>query len=84
MDQKAEIATKITEMFREHLNINVPAHDTDLIGMGLLDSLALVDLILKIEEEMGIAVNMEELEIEDFRTVDTIATYLMTLKSAAA
>src|SRR5207302_1753638 len=47
--------------------------DTDLLETGLLDSLLIVDLLLHIERELGRTLPMETLELEDFRTLVTIA-----------
>ncbi|MDH3592050.1 MAG: acyl carrier protein [Planctomycetota bacterium] len=84
MERKTDIAAQVTRMFQDHLNIKVPGPDTDLVAQGMLDSLALVDLILRIEEDMGVVVDMETLEIEDFRTVHSISDYLIAARNGSA
>jgi methoxymalonate biosynthesis acyl carrier protein len=64
---------RLTALFRTHLHLEVPSLDTDLLETGLLDSLLIVELLLHIERELGRTLPMEELELEDFRTLTTIA-----------
>jgi len=40
-----------------------------LIESGLLDSLALVELVFAIEQELGVQIPAERLEVERFRTL---------------
>ena len=64
---------RLKALFRAHLHLEVPSPDTDLLETGLLDSLLIVELLLHIERELGRTLPMEELELEDFRTLATIA-----------
>ena len=72
----AGTADTVVGIFRDQLAIEIPAHDTDLIDSGLLDSLAMVSLIVQIEAEFGFAVAIDELDIEDFRSAGKIAAYI--------
>jgi D-alanine--poly(phosphoribitol) ligase subunit 2 len=65
-------------MFSTHLHIEIPSADLDLFEAGVLDSLAFVELLLHLEEEFGIRVPMEELEIDNFRTVRRIAQFVVS------
>jgi acyl carrier protein len=67
---------KILLILRDQLAIDVPAPDTDLIASGSLDSLALVELLLRIEESVGVAIPVEELDLRDFRSVRSIGALL--------
>ena len=42
----------------------------------MLDSLALVELIFAIEREFGVTIPLEELEIDSFRSVTSIADFV--------
>jgi D-alanine--poly(phosphoribitol) ligase subunit 2 len=64
---------RITKIFADHLNVEVPSHDTDLLDAQLLDSMGIVDLLLHIEDQLGVRIGLEELEIKDFRSVALIA-----------
>lgn len=48
----------------------------DLFESGLLDSLGLIELLVQIEEEMGIKLEPTEVDREDFNTPDKIINYL--------
>lgn len=67
---------RVNKLIRDVLHIEVETIDADLIETGVLDSLALVDLIFHIEQELGISVRLEEASVEYFRTVRGIANLL--------
>ena len=64
---------QIRALFSEVLNIEVPSDETDLIDGGFLDSLALVELLVEIEQRFGVAIPLDDLDIDDFRSVARIA-----------
>jgi acyl carrier protein len=66
-------ADRVRLLIREVLSIEVPSDDTDLFDSGLFDSLALVSVIAEVEEEFGIRIELEELDVERLRSVDRIA-----------
>ncbi len=68
-----EIVARIQRIFEESLNMAAPSPDTDIIETALLDSLGLVTLLFGIEQEFGREIPLESLEIDDFRTIETIA-----------
>jgi acyl carrier protein len=70
------VCDRITRLIRESLGLDVPSPDTDLIESGLLDSLALVSLLAEIEREFGFELPLDTLEVDDFRTVETAASYV--------
>ncbi len=63
----------VLEVFRAALGIEVPSPDTDVIELGLLDSLALVTLVFELEQRCSISIPFETLDVDDFRTVQSIA-----------
>ena len=75
---------EISAIFREVLNIELPSNDVDVIDSGLLDSLALVTLLFEIEQRTGIEVPFETLDLDDLRTVDTMAVAVRRLSEQAA
>ena len=60
-------------LFTDKLNIDVPSADADLIESGLLDSLRLVELLLEIEAGLGHRIPIDEIELDDLRSVARIA-----------
>ena len=76
------VVEQLHGLFREALNIEVPSHETDLIEAGLLDSLALVELLFEIEQRFAVDLALEELDIDSFRTLDRLAAVIASQKSA--
>jgi len=63
---------QIIQLFAEKLNVEVPCADTDLIETGLLDSLRLVELLLEIEASLGCRIPVDEIDLDDLRSVNRI------------
>jgi acyl carrier protein len=70
------IVSRIQHIFEEVLSISAPAPQTDIIEAELLDSLALVTLLFEIEQEFGLQIPLESLEIDDFRSIERIARFV--------
>src|SRR2546427_2025166 len=74
---------QIASGLAETLHVEVPAPETDLLETGTIDSLGLVDLLVRIEERFGVRVDLENLEVDQFRSVASIAS-LVARKVRAA
>ena len=70
---QATLVRDLSALFSDKLNIDVPAPDTDLIETGLLDSLRLVELLLEIETDLGHRIPLDQIELDDLRSVARIA-----------
>src|SRR5438270_2719108 len=70
----------IQELFADKLLVEVESLDTDLLEAGLLDSLALIQLLVQLEERFGVKIAVDELEIDDFRSIGSIARLVASLK----
>lgn len=57
---------------------DISTHE-DLFESGYLDSLAIVSLLVAIEEEFNISLSMETLDLEEFRSIQTIYTLISPL-----
>jgi acyl carrier protein len=62
--------------FSEKLSVEISSVDADLIQTGILDSLALVELLVYIEKEFGTEISLDDLEIEDFGSIAKIAEFV--------
>ena len=76
MEEYIELKDKLVEIFSQYLNIEAPASDTDLLVTGIIDSLALVELLLRLEQTFGVQISVDNLELDDFRTLDSIARFI--------
>jgi acyl carrier protein len=67
---------EIITIFLERLNVTVPSLDADLLASGVLDSLALVELLMQLELRYGLQISLEKLDFENFRSVAAIAAFV--------
>ena len=77
------LVDEISGLIREKLLMQVSSPEQDLLETGLLDSLTLVQLLLELESRFGVAIPLEELEIDDFRTLTSIARLIESRRTAA-
>jgi D-alanine--poly(phosphoribitol) ligase subunit 2 len=73
---------ELAGIFAEVTGMEPPAPDADLIEGGLLDSLALVELLFAIEQELGTQIPPEQLEVERFRTLERLAELVAECQAA--
>lgn len=71
----------IRGLLSEKLLVEVDSPDADLLKAGILDSLALVQLLLHLEERFGVKIPLDELEIEDLRSISSIARLVENQRS---
>jgi len=76
-----QLRAELVRLFSERLNAEVPSETTDLFETGVLDSQRFVELLLHIENEFGIQVSIEQFEIENFRSIDSITNSILQQKS---
>ena len=69
---------KVLEIFIEVTGNDEILEDLDLnlFDAGLLDSLAIIEVLLKIEENLGIKLQPTDLEREDMSTVNKMTAFL--------
>jgi acyl carrier protein len=71
------VSDRVQQLFLETLNVQVPSEEADLIESGLIDSLALVELLFAIEREFSVSLPLDDLEIENFRSVTRISEVIV-------
>lgn len=72
----ASLIRNLSAIFSDELHIEVPSPDTDLFDSGLLDSLQLVQLLLHVEQRLGLRISLDEMELEDLRSISRLARVL--------
>ncbi len=82
MNENDTVVEVIQRVFEEELHIEVPDPDTDLLAEGLLDSFVLIHLIASLETELGVTLELDDLDpdLGQLKTVRTLAAYLQTLR----
>lgn len=74
---------QILNLFAEHFQLEIPSIDTDLIAEGLLDSMVFVDLIMHLEQTFETSISIEDIELDQFRTVTQMAAFIAARKAEA-
>ena len=67
---------QLRAFFSEKLSVEVSSVDTDLVQTGILDSLALVELLTYVEKEFETEISLDDIDIEDFHSIARIAEYV--------
>jgi len=74
---------KIRAFIAGHVRHRELPDDADIFATGFVNSLFAMQLVMFVEKEFGVTVEDEDLEIDNFRSVDAIAA-LVERKAAAA
>ena len=77
MSERDAIERQIARLFLDSLHLEVPSAETDLLATGALDSMAFVELLVRLEERFGIAISLDTVEIENFRSIQAIAEFVL-------
>ena len=78
MNTAQRLHERIGKVFSDKLNVEIPGSDVDLFETGLLDSLAFVELLLHLECEFGVTVPIDDLEIDNFRSIGRVAEFVLS------
>lgn len=76
MSDDTTLPFQIRKLFEEKMELEVSSMEDDLLNMGILDSLGLMNLLLHIENEFGLQISIDDLELDNFRTIATIAEFI--------
>ena len=79
MDRKAALSIYIKQEIMRNPKAKL-SDDEDLLSAGILDSLAILQLVAYIEDEFGIKVQDEDVVFENFQSLNTLANYLDAAK----
>jgi methoxymalonate biosynthesis acyl carrier protein len=76
MPERASLEARLAALFERELKLVVPSFDADLFETGSLDSLVFVDLLLALENEFGLKISLEDLELDNFRSIARLAKFI--------
>lgn len=76
MDDVTSLEKRLGGMFEKRMNLAVPSVDTDLFDTGGLDSLTFVELLLHLDRDFGVRVTLDDLELDNFRSIGRIARFI--------
>ncbi len=81
MANSTALHNQIVQILSDKIHVEVPSVDTDLMETGLLDSLTLVELMASLEEKFGISISFDDIELDNFRSVERIADFVVAQQS---
>jgi methoxymalonate biosynthesis acyl carrier protein len=70
------VKQKANEFVSQYLNNADVAPDVDLFATGLVNSLFAMQLVLFVEKEFGVAVENEDLDYDNFKSIDAIGGFV--------
>jgi acyl carrier protein len=76
LDLRVELAREIQDLIQETFSVRIKSTKDDLFDTGVIDSIILVQLILRLEERFSLDLVMEDLDLDDFTSVATIAAFV--------
>lgn len=81
---KGSLERRLGDVFTAVVQVEAPPPGADLVDGGLLDSLALVELLAAIEVEFGVEIPLDELELDRIRTLERLAELILERGALAA
>lgn len=76
MSKLTTLHHQIAMLFSEKMNLDIPSVDADLFETGVIDSLAFVELLLHLEQGFGIKASLDDIEIDNFKSIERIAEFV--------
>lgn len=64
---------RLDALFAEKFHVEIPSPDTDLLESGILDSFQFVELLLCLEQNFSLRIKIDDIDLEDLRTLARIA-----------
>lgn len=78
-----EIKTKIREFLSSHFQNYNLRDDEDIFALGFVNSLFAMQLVFFVEKEFQVVVENEDLQLDNFRTIDALANLVQRKKQTA-
>ncbi len=75
MTNNALLERRITRLLRDEMATVVPSLHTDLVDGGYVDSLLLAELLSRLETELSFRVRIEDLDLDQLRTISGLARF---------
>ena len=77
------LAAQVSDILAS-LRVEPSTPETDLFETGLVDSLTLVELLLQLEERLGVRISVEDIEPDNFRSIRAIASFVTSSRADRA
>ena len=84
MPNSTELEEKIAEVLQEQFLVRSASPEDDLVDSGVVDSLTLIQLLVQLEQQFAVTIPLTEIEIEDIRSVRSLARLIATRRMTLA
>jgi acyl carrier protein len=84
LNREPDLISEVTRLIAEKLLLDVSSPQEDLLSSGAIDSLSLIQLLVNLEEHFGVRIPLDELEIEDLRSIESIARLIENYRHETA
>lgn len=78
-----EIRQQIHTFLAKHFKDYNLQDDEDIFSLGFVNSLFAMQIVLFVEQQLGVTVANEDLDIDNFRTVNAMTKFIMSKKVPA-
>ena len=76
-DSDGKIEGRLLQWCNARLQLNVPiTAETNLLDEGYLDSLLVMDMVVHIEKQYGVAIDSADISPQHFRSIRTLAMFV--------
>jgi methoxymalonate biosynthesis acyl carrier protein len=79
-----QIKQRISDFLSRHLRSVELQEDDDIFALGLVNSLFAMQIVLYVEKEFNVSVENEDLELDNFRSIKAIASFVTRKRAALA
>jgi acyl carrier protein len=81
LDIAAEVEQFIVSDVAAGRGLDSLAHDSDLLAEGVIDSIGIMELIAFLEGKYGVKVDDDDIDPENFRSIDSIVALVQRKRS---
>jgi len=71
-----DVVADLREFFDQVTAGNTPGPDEDYFALGLVNSLLALELVSYVEQRYRVTVEVEDLDLDNFRTMNRIASFV--------
>ncbi len=72
MEEREARKTKIKQFLKRFFRNHEPKDDDDIFALGFVNSLVALQLVTFVEKEFGISIEDDDLDLDNFRTINCI------------
>lgn len=81
---EAEIKHQIRTFLAKYFKDYELQDDEDIFSLGFVTSLFAMQIVLFVEQKMGVSIANEELQLDNFRTINAMTNLIIGKKEPAA